>query len=68
MPPQTVFPVPEGILNYKGSNWIGVAVWAREKHGKVPAFTLQAGTPAITSREKVQVVNAPKWKPRQGAY
>jgi hypothetical protein len=67
--PQTVFPVPEGILNYKGSNWIGVAVWALEKQGaKVPSFTLQAGTAVITSREKVEVVDAPGWKPREGAY
>ncbi|KAH8799443.1 glycoside hydrolase family 35 protein [Xylogone sp. PMI_703] len=69
MGPQTAFPVPEGILNYKGRNWVGVAVWALEKQGaKVPGFTLQAGTPVITSREKVQVVDAPGWKPRQGAY
>ncbi|OIW30547.1 glycoside hydrolase family 35 protein [Coniochaeta ligniaria NRRL 30616] len=67
--PQTEFPVPEGILNYKGENWIGLAVWALESGGaKVPGFTLKAGNPVITGRQKVEVVDAPGWKARQGAY
>ncbi|KAK4034478.1 glycoside hydrolase [Parachaetomium inaequale] len=67
--PQTVFPVPEGILNYGGSNWIGVAVWALEEGGaKVPGFTLQAGNPVVTGRERVEVVDAPGWEVRRGAY
>lgn len=67
--PQTAFPVPEGILNYNGVNWIGVAVWALETTGAVvPAFSLQAGTPVITGRSKVELVDAPAWKVRPGAY
>lgn len=67
--PQTVFPVPEGILNYKGENWIGLAVWALESGGaKVPGFTLKAGNPVITGRKKVVVVDAPGWQAREGAY
>jgi hypothetical protein len=67
--PQTVFPVPEGILNYKGDNWIGLAVWAVEVKGaKVPGFELKAGTPVVTGRDKVEVVDAPGWTTREGAY
>jgi hypothetical protein len=67
--PQTVFPVPEGILNYQGSNWVGVAVWALEEGGaKVPGFRLQAGNPVMTGRDSVEVVDAPGWEARQGAY
>lgn len=67
--PQTAFPVPEGILNYNGPNWVGVAVWAVEAAGAVvPALALQAGTPVITGRNKVELVHAPAWTPRPGAY
>ncbi|KAH8907459.1 glycoside hydrolase family 35 protein [Coniochaeta sp. PMI_546] len=67
--PQKEFPVPEGILDYRGENWIGLAVWALEGGGaRVPGFTLKAGNPVITGRKKVEVVDAPGWKARQGAY
>jgi hypothetical protein len=67
--PQTVFPVPEGILNYGGDNWIGLAVWALESGGaKVPGFDLVAGTPVLTGRDEVQVVDAPRWEERPGSY
>ncbi|KAH8890603.1 glycoside hydrolase family 35 protein [Thozetella sp. PMI_491] len=69
--PQTVFPVPEGILNYNGDNWVGLAVWATQDTGaKVPAsgFQLAAKTPVWTGRKAVELVNAPSWEERQGAY
>ena len=68
--PQTVFPVPEGILDYNGDNWIGVAVWALEAGGaEVPGFELRvAGTPVLTGRGKVEVVGAPGWVVREGVY
>lgn len=31
--PQTSFPVPEGILNYRGTNWIGLSLWAHGEDG-----------------------------------
>ncbi|KAB5559873.1 glycoside hydrolase family 35 protein [Coniochaeta sp. 2T2.1] len=67
--PQADFPVPEGILNYEGENWIGLAVWAVEKEGaKVAGFELKAGTPVWTGRRRVEVVEAPGWEEREGAY
>jgi beta-galactosidase len=30
---QVVYPVPVGILDYKGENTIGVAVWAQSEEG-----------------------------------
>jgi hypothetical protein len=67
--PQDDFPVPEGILNYRGENWIGVAIWALEiKGAKLGEFYLTVKTPITTGREKVQVVNGPAWSPRKGAY
>jgi hypothetical protein len=67
--PQKEFPVPEGILNYKGDNWLGLAIWALEEGGaKVPGFELKAGTPVLTGRKTVSLVDAPAWTDRKGAY
>lgn len=67
--PQTDFPVPEGILNYNGENWIGLAVWAVDGSGaKVPGLTLKAKQPVMTSRQPVKLVDAPRYSPRRDAY
>ncbi|KAF2186132.1 glycoside hydrolase family 35 protein [Zopfia rhizophila CBS 207.26] len=67
--PQTKFPVPEGILNYKGENWVGLSIWALEDGGaRVPGLALTAGTPVWTGREPVELVDSPAWKEREGSY
>lgn len=67
--PQTVFPVPEGVLNYRGYNWIGIAIWALEDEGaKLPGLWLTAGAPVQTGRRPVKVVQGPKYRQRPGAY
>ncbi|KAF2186130.1 glycoside hydrolase family 35 protein [Zopfia rhizophila CBS 207.26] len=67
--PQSTFPVPEGILNYNGENWIGLTVWALNKEGaKVPSVKLQASTPLYTGRQPVTLVDSPSYKKRDGSY
>ncbi|KHN94270.1 beta-galactosidase [Metarhizium album ARSEF 1941] len=67
--PQTEFPVPEGVLDYNGDNWIGLAVWALDAAGaRVPGFTLTSGTPVQSSRNKVRLVAGPSYSRRKGAY
>ena len=67
--PQTEFPVPEGILNYRGDNWIGVGVWALDQGGaKVPGLTLKAGTAVLTGRERVSFIRSPGYGKRPDAY
>ncbi|KAF4949389.1 hypothetical protein FGADI_8957 [Fusarium gaditjirri] len=66
--PQTVFPVPEGILNYRGDNWIGIALWALEKSANVDGLSLTAGVAVQTGRKPVKVVDGPKYSRRQDAY
>ncbi|KAK5991023.1 putative beta-galactosidase A [Cladobotryum mycophilum] len=67
--PQTEFPVPEGILDYHGDNWIGLGLWALESHGaKVPGLKLKAHSPILTSRERVELVKGPAYSKRHGAY
>ncbi|KAG5981044.1 hypothetical protein E4U55_003363 [Claviceps digitariae] len=67
--PQTEFPVPEGILNYKGDNWIGLAVWSLDNTGaSVSGFALRKGTPVQTSRREVVFVGGPLYEEREGSY
>ncbi|KAI1448978.1 glycoside hydrolase family 35 protein [Annulohypoxylon stygium] len=68
--PQTNFPVPEGILDYTGENWIGVTIWRMKESDETPIleFTLEAGVPVLTGREPVVLVKSPAWSQRQGAY
>lgn len=67
--PQQDFPVPEGILNYSGENWIGLALWAMDDSGaKVPGLSLKAKQPVMTSRQHVELVDAPSYSPRHDAY
>lgn len=69
--PQTSFPVPEGILDYKGENWIGLMIWHMEESGGVPpvlAFSLEVGEPVLTGRQPVTLVESPPWSTRGGAY
>ncbi|KAI0180576.1 glycoside hydrolase family 35 protein [Hypoxylon sp. FL1284] len=67
--PQTTFPVPEGILDYGGSNYVALTIWALEEGGaKVPGLELVPATPVWTGREKVEVVDSPAWDKREGVY
>lgn len=75
--PQTSFPVPEGILNYKGENHVGVSLWNMESDPhtvvKLDGFALRSSsTPVMSGRE-----NRPRlsfdpvldaWHKREGAY
>ncbi|PCG90900.1 Glycoside hydrolase, family 35 [Penicillium occitanis (nom. inval.)] len=67
--PQTYFPVPEGILNYNGDNFIAVTLWAMDTAGAnlgglhlVPTAIIQSGY------SKPALAPQPKWAPRDGAY
>ncbi|KAI0482705.1 glycoside hydrolase family 35 protein [Xylariaceae sp. FL0804] len=67
--PQTRFPVPEGILNYRGENWVALLVWVQQGGGAaLRSFTLEAGVPVLTGRDPVALVDSPAWVERPGAY
>lgn len=67
--PQTVFPVPEGIFNYHGSNYVAVSLWALDAEGaKVSNFSLIAGTAVQSGYGPVELSPAPAWEKREGAY
>ncbi|KAK6224870.1 glycosyl hydrolase family 35 [Colletotrichum tabaci] len=67
--PQTRFPVPEGILRYQGTNWVGLAVWALGRGGaRVRGFRLDVGEVVTTGREEVRIVDGASWSQRAAAY
>ena len=67
--PQTSYPVPEGILNHRGTNWIAVSLWALESVGaKLENFELSHETPVKTGMKEVESSEQPKYEERQGAY
>ncbi|QMW42944.1 hypothetical protein AFCA_007162 [Aspergillus flavus] len=67
--PQTSFPVPEGILNYRGTNYVALSLWALESDGaKLGSFELSYTTPVLTGYGNVESPEQPKYEQRKGAY
>jgi len=67
--PQTSFPVPEGILNYQGTNWIGLELWAQQSSGaSLENFTLVPTAIVQSGYGPIELVDSPRWTPRAGAY
>ncbi|KAK6435536.1 hypothetical protein LTR95_008279 [Oleoguttula sp. CCFEE 5521] len=67
--PQDVFPVPQGVWNYQGSNTLAVSLWVQETAGaKVDGFSLVAGTAVQSGFGKIAPAPQPAWAKRNGAY
>lgn len=67
--PQLSYPVPEGILNYQGTNWLALSLWAQGDDGaKLDSFELANTTPVLTSLSGVESVDQPKYQARRGVY
>jgi beta-galactosidase len=69
--PQTSFPVPEGILDYRGKNTIAVTYWSQENGTSstgLNGISVRAGRAVLTQRLEAEVVKSPRWRKRRGAY
>jgi Beta-galactosidase jelly roll domain len=67
--PQTSFPVPRGILNYEGSNYLALTIWGMDAHGvKLGTFKLVPTVLVQSGYANVDPVPATKWSKRKGAY
>lgn len=67
--PQTSFPVPEGILDYRGINYLALSLWALDAEGaKIPDVELVAGTVIQSGYGPVELSPMPPYKARAGAY
>ena len=73
--PQTKFPVPEGILNYQGQNFVAITLWAQQEGGAkleglelVADAVIQSGyqKPKLSWEDKFQGTDA--WNYREAAY
>lgn len=67
--PQVMFPVPEGVLRYDGTNYIALTLWAQDEQGArvgsielVPTAIIKSGY--VKPRDAPQ----PAWARRPGAY
>ena len=67
--PQTLFPVPEGILNYHGNNTLGLSLWALDAGGaKVEDIQLVSTALIQTAYGSVDLSPMPPYRPRVDAY
>jgi beta-galactosidase len=73
--PQTKFPVPEGILNYQGQNFVAITLWAQQEGGArleglelVADAVIQSGyqKPKLSWVDKFQGTDV--WNYREAAY
>ncbi|KXS95688.1 hypothetical protein AC578_838 [Pseudocercospora eumusae] len=67
--PQKVFPVPEGIWQYRGSNRVCVSLWALESKGaRIEDLHLVAEREIQTGFGEVEMAPGSSWARRSGAY
>ncbi|KIW06877.1 uncharacterized protein PV09_02553 [Verruconis gallopava] len=67
--PQTKYPVPEGVWDYNGTNWVAISLWAMDGSGaRLQDIKLVAGPVVQTGYTGVKKVEATSWTKRRGAY
>lgn len=67
--PQTSYPVPEGIFDYQGSNYIAFALWSLEAGGaKVGGLELSVNGTVLSGYGDVPMAPMSSWSKRKGAY
>ena len=67
--PQTSFPVPEGILNHNGENWLGLTLWTQGPDGaSLGSLELVYDMPVMSGSERPQLAPQPKYSVRRDAY
>ncbi|KAJ5368740.1 uncharacterized protein N7496_008500 [Penicillium cataractarum] len=67
--PQVAFPIPEGILNHNGTNYLALSLWAQDKSGaKIEGLTLEPTAYIKSGYAKPQLSPGVSWTRRPGAY
>lgn len=63
--PQLSYPVPEGILNYDGQNYLVLTLWSLEPSGaKLDGLSLEMGTPLQSGYKKPALVDGEPYSER----
>ncbi|KAI1355609.1 glycoside hydrolase family 35 protein [Xylaria sp. FL0043] len=67
--PQANFPVPEGVLDYSGKNYLGLTLWAQDAGGaKLDGLSLVANAVIQSGMRKPSLTWSDRWIKREGAY
>lgn len=67
--PQTKFPVTEGILNYRGTNYVGVSVWGLDAGAtKVEGLELTVDANVWSGLSEIKTVVGETYQQRTGTY
>lgn len=67
--PQTLFPVPQGILNYRGPNAVALTLWSQEEGGaRLGGFKLVVAGVIQSGMRDPGLSPMPGWIERAGAY
>ena len=67
--PQTSFPVPEGILDYRGTNYLALSLWALDAKGaKLEDLQLVSTALVQSGYGTVELSPMPAYEVRVGAY
>jgi hypothetical protein len=67
--PQDVFPVPQGIFDYNGPNYLAVSRWALDEGGaKISNLSLVAGPVIQSGYGPISLSPMTGWSKREGAY
>jgi len=67
--PQASYPVPQGILNFNGTNWLALTLWAHDSGGaKLDDFELVSDRPILTALRGIAYVGGSAYAARLGAY
>jgi hypothetical protein len=67
--PQTKFPVPEGVLNYAGTNYAAITIWAQQAAGaKLGGLKLEVDAEIQSAYRKPALSWDDAWEERNGAY
>jgi hypothetical protein len=67
--PQVKFPVTEGILNYNGTNYLGVSLWGLDGGStKVDGLELEVDAEIWSGMKSVATVMGSEYEKREGAY
>ncbi|KAI1326000.1 glycoside hydrolase family 35 protein [Xylariaceae sp. FL0255] len=67
--PQTNFPVPEGVLNHGGTNYLAITLWAQDAAGaKLGGLSLVPNAVIQSGMQKPALTWTDVWTEREGAY
>lgn len=63
--PQVSYPVPEGILNYDGQNYLALILWSLQSSGaKLAGLSLKMDTPLQSGYKKPLLVDGESYRER----